>query len=117
LGQEPRPLYYAIPGFQQSPNGPDDIQIPSWPLSANKPVPLVGKTPLEVVAELEYVSIGYDGSESQEGMTHYAQQHKVRLSYHIFRNPVTPIIALRIFDTAPLDAAGILATSVYQTPL
>jgi hypothetical protein len=74
VGQEPRTLYYAIPGFQQSPNGPTDIKIPSWPLLADKSVPLVGKTPLEVVTELEY-AVGNDISEFREGTTHYAQQH------------------------------------------
>jgi hypothetical protein len=100
LGQEPRPLYYyAIPGFQQSPNGPDDIKLPSWPLSASKPVPLVGKTPLEVVTELEYAPIGYDGSESQEGMTHWLSSTKS--GFHIISSeipspPLSPSVYLTL---------------------
>ncbi|KAH9959306.1 hypothetical protein BC827DRAFT_1214261 [Russula dissimulans] len=66
VGPDPRALYYAIPGFQQSPNGPDDIKVPAWPLPFNKLVPQVGKTALEVVTELEYVPVGKDDSESHE---------------------------------------------------
>jgi len=65
-GQDPRMLYYATPGFQQSPNGLDDIKIPAWPLPFNKLVPQVGKTALEVVTEHEYVPLGKDESESRE---------------------------------------------------
>ncbi|KAH9979803.1 hypothetical protein BJV74DRAFT_857337 [Russula compacta] len=42
----------------QSPNGPDDIKVSSWP-PLNKHVPQVGKT-LEVVTEMEYVLVGGD---------------------------------------------------------
>ncbi|KAI0272052.1 hypothetical protein BGY98DRAFT_170710 [Russula aff. rugulosa BPL654] len=44
VGQEPRTLYYATPGFQHSPNRPDDIKVPAWPLPFHKLVPQVGKT-------------------------------------------------------------------------
>lgn len=70
MGPDPRALYYAIPGFQQSPSGPDDIKVPAWPLPFHKLVPQVGKTALEVVAELEYVPVGNDDSESHEGASH-----------------------------------------------
>ncbi|KAF8493732.1 hypothetical protein F5888DRAFT_1722543 [Russula emetica] len=65
-GQEPPALYYATPGFQQSPNRPDDIKVPAWPLPFNKLLPQVGKTTLEVVTELEYVPVGTDDSENCE---------------------------------------------------
>jgi hypothetical protein len=57
VGQEPRALYYAIPGFQQSPNAPDDVKVPPWPLSAGNFAlsPQVGKTVLDAVSELEYI--------------------------------------------------------------
>ncbi|KAI9439034.1 hypothetical protein H4582DRAFT_1946266 [Lactarius indigo] len=60
VGQEPRTLYYAIPGFQQSPNGPDDIKVPPWPLSAGNFAlsPQVGKTALDAVSELEHIRPG-----------------------------------------------------------
>lgn len=60
VGQEPRTLYYAIPGFQQSPNGPDDINVPPWPLSVGSFAlsPQVGKTALDAVSELEYIPSG-----------------------------------------------------------
>ena len=59
-GQEPRALYYAIPGFQQSPDTPDDIKVPSWPRSAGNFAlsPQVGKTVLDAVSELEYIPPG-----------------------------------------------------------
>ncbi|KAH8988670.1 hypothetical protein EDB86DRAFT_2946297 [Lactarius hatsudake] len=59
-GQEPRTLYYAIPGFQQSPNGPDDIKVPPWPLSAGNFAlsPRVGKTALDAVSELDHIHPG-----------------------------------------------------------
>ena len=98
VGQEPRALYYAIPGFQQSPNGPNDIRVPAWPLSADKSVPLVGKTALEVVTELESVPVGNDASEFQEGMAHYAQRHNS--GFHI------------VFSVAPSPP---LSPSVYLT--
>ncbi|KAH9986864.1 hypothetical protein BJV77DRAFT_1070774 [Russula vinacea] len=65
-GQEPRSTYYAIPGFQQSPDGPDDIKVPDWPLPFNKLIPQVGKTTLEVVTELEYASVETNDSEHCE---------------------------------------------------
>ena len=60
VGQEPRALYYAIPGFQQSPNAPDDIKVPLWPLSPGNFAlsPQVGKTVLDAVSELEYIPPG-----------------------------------------------------------
>lgn len=59
-GQEPRALYYAMPGFQQSPDTPDDIKVPSWPQSAGNFAlsPQVGKTVLDAVSELEYIAPG-----------------------------------------------------------
>ncbi|KAI9461521.1 hypothetical protein F5148DRAFT_240974 [Russula earlei] len=66
VGQDPRALYYAIPGFQQSPNGPDEIKVPAWPLPINKLVSQVGRTTLEVVTELEYVPVGNDDLGSYE---------------------------------------------------
>jgi hypothetical protein len=74
VGQDPRAPYYAIPGFQQSPDGPNVIKVPPWPLSADKPVPLIGKTALDVVTELEYVTFENDDSEFREGMTYHARQ-------------------------------------------
>ena len=78
-GQEPRTPYYALPGFQQSPNGPDDVKVSPWPLPFNKLIPLVGKTALEVVTELEYGTVETDDSEYCEGMIHHIQHHKVEL--------------------------------------
>jgi len=59
-GQEPRALYYAIPGFQQSPNAPDDVKVPLWPQSAGNFIlsPQVGKTVLDAVSELEHIPPG-----------------------------------------------------------
>jgi len=62
VGQEPRTPYYAIPGFQQSPDVLDDIKGPAWPLPFNKFVPQVGKTALEVVTEHDYISVGDEDS-------------------------------------------------------
>jgi hypothetical protein len=83
MGQDPRTLYYAIPGFQQSPDVPNEIKLPPRPLSADKPVPLVGKTALDVVTELEYVTFENDGSEFWEGMTHRARRKKKKSGFHI----------------------------------
>ncbi|KAI0294103.1 hypothetical protein B0F90DRAFT_1821490 [Multifurca ochricompacta] len=66
VGQEPRTLYYAIPGFQQSPNGPDDIKVSPWLPSTDRFYPQAGKTALEVVTELEYISSGGSGSQFGE---------------------------------------------------
>ncbi|KAI0259163.1 hypothetical protein BC834DRAFT_907579 [Gloeopeniophorella convolvens] len=65
VGQEPRALYYAIPDFQQSPDGPDDTKQIVWPLSVDK-LPQGGKTALEVVTEHEYIPFRMDDAEFQE---------------------------------------------------
>ncbi|KAH9167218.1 hypothetical protein EDB89DRAFT_1910137 [Lactarius sanguifluus] len=57
VGQEPRTSYYAIPGFQQSPNGPDDIKVPLWPGNFALS-PQVGKTALDAVSELDHIHPG-----------------------------------------------------------
>jgi hypothetical protein len=72
-GQEPRALYYAIPGFQQSPDAPDDIKVPLWPQSAGNFVlsPQVGKTVLDAVSELEHIPPG-NGSKFRPTLTRYS---------------------------------------------
>ena len=90
-GQDPRTLYYATPGFQQSPNGLDDVKVSAWPLPFNKLVPQVGKTVLEVVTELEYVPFGKDESEFREGTIHHTQHHKVGPISHFLSVPSPPL--------------------------
>ena len=69
-GQGSRDLYYAIPGFQQSPDAPDDIKVPSWPQSVGNFAlsPQVGKTVLDAVSELEYIPPGNE-SKSRPTLT------------------------------------------------
>jgi hypothetical protein len=93
-GQEPRSTYYAIPGFQQSPDGPDDIKVPDWPLPFNKLIPQVGKTTLEVVTELEYASVETNDSEHCEGTIHHAW-HKIELVCYLlsqFHHHLYPLL-------------------------
>ncbi|KAI0245942.1 hypothetical protein BJV78DRAFT_1286959 [Lactifluus subvellereus] len=87
VGQDPRTLYYAIPGFQQSPNGPNDIRVPAWPLSADRSVPLVGKTPLEVVTELESVPVGKDALDFREAAPSPPLSPSVYLTLHPWTLP------------------------------
>lgn len=89
MGQEPRTPYYATPGFQQSPNEPDDIKVSSWP-PLNKLVPQVGKT-LEVVTELEYVPVGNDDPELREGTMHHSQHNKIMTCSFSFAVPTPPL--------------------------
>lgn len=89
-GQDPRLLYYATPGFQQSPNGLDDIKIPAWPLPLNKLIPQVGKTALEVVTEHEYAPVGKDESESRECTIRH-EQHLKSSSYVSIVVPSPPL--------------------------
>jgi hypothetical protein len=108
-------LYYATPGFQQSPNGLDEIKIPAWPLPFNKFVPQVGKTPLEVVTEHEYAPDANDESESREGAIHYEQHLKSSLYAIVYRSSISSIISHRVLDITPLDVARILAAPIAQT--
>jgi hypothetical protein len=108
-------LYYATPGFQQSPSGLDEIKIPAWPLPFNKLVPPVGKTPLEVVTEHEYGPVGKDESESCEGTIRHEQYLKSS-SYAVFyRSSISSIISFRVLDITPLDVARVLAAPIDQT--
>ena len=91
-GQDPRTLYYATPGFQHSPNGLDEIKVPAWPLPFNKlVVPQVGKTPLEVVDELEYAPVGRDELESLEGTSITRSFNEVDKSVFPFAVPSPPL--------------------------
>jgi hypothetical protein len=99
-GQEPRTLFYATPGFQQSPDELDEIKVPAWPLPFNKLVPQVGKTALEVVTELEYLPVGQDESESHGGMIHHPyHHHKIELIYYFLSAVPSPPLSPSVYLT------------------
>lgn len=92
-GQDSRTLYYATPGFQVSPSGPDEIKVPAWPLPFNKLVPQVGKIALEVVTELECAPVGKDESGLHEGtsVTHSSHEPILLFSFFLFAAPSPPL--------------------------
>ncbi len=91
-GQEPRALYYAIPGFQQSPNRPDDIKVSPWPLSAGNFAlsPQVGKTALDAVSELEYTP------HSKSRPTSQSKSDSELASLAVPSPPLSPLVYLTL---------------------